>query len=51
MIQADPLFADALSGDLHLRSHSPCINTGNNAAVTAPPFLTNNYGVILIPPF
>ncbi|HZT42419.1 MAG TPA: right-handed parallel beta-helix repeat-containing protein [Chthonomonadaceae bacterium] len=33
-------------GDLHLQALSPCINAGNNAVVTAPPFPTDN-GVLL----
>ncbi|MCK9462006.1 MAG: DUF1565 domain-containing protein [Proteobacteria bacterium] len=32
-IDADPLFIDAESGDLHLQSTSPCIDTGSNDAV------------------
>lgn len=34
-IDADPLFVDAASGDLHLSTDSPCIDAGDNAAVPA----------------
>jgi len=34
-IDADPQFVDASSGDLHLPSGSPCIDTGDNGAVPA----------------
>ncbi|MEP7128879.1 MAG: MopE-related protein, partial [Chitinophagales bacterium] len=32
-INADPLFVDAVNGDLHVQSCSPAVNTGNNAAI------------------
>ena len=32
-IDANPLFADAESGDLHLQAGSPCIDAGSNNAV------------------
>ena len=35
MIDADPLFADAASGNYHLAAGSPCIDAGSNAAVPA----------------
>jgi hypothetical protein len=35
-INADPLFADASVGDYHLQPGSPCIDTGDNTAVTEP---------------
>ena len=35
-ISADPLFKDRANSDYHLTTGSPAIDTGNNAAVTAP---------------
>ena len=35
-IQANPSFVDATINDLHLRSDSPGIDSGNNSAVGAP---------------
>ena len=35
-IDEDPLFADPTNGDYHLRSGSPCIDTGNNEAPNLP---------------
>lgn len=32
-INKDPMFADPLNGDLHLKIGSPCINAGNNDVV------------------
>lgn len=37
-----PLFVDLAGGDLHLQSNSPCINSGNNALVTAAVDLDGN---------
>ncbi len=37
---ADPMFSDAATGDLRLKSGSPCIGVGTNSVVTSPPFLT-----------
>ncbi len=34
-IDADPLFVDAPNGDLHILPSSPCVDTGDNAAVPA----------------
>jgi hypothetical protein len=34
-IDADPLFVDALAGDLHLQADSPCIDTGSTDALPA----------------
>ena len=34
MIDADPLFVNAVSGDLHLTHTSPCKDTGDNTAIT-----------------
>lgn len=34
-IDADPMFLDAVNGDLHLKPSSPAINKGDNAANTA----------------
>ncbi len=39
-IDADPLFVDDASGDLHLSAGSPCIDAGNNFAV--PFFITTD---------
>lgn len=39
---ADPLFMDALNGDLHLQRLSPCRNRGNSTVVTSPPFLMDS---------
>jgi hypothetical protein len=39
-INADPMFADALNGDYRLLAGSPCIDTGNDAAV--PPGVTTD---------
>jgi predicted outer membrane repeat protein len=35
-------------GDLHLQAGSPCINAGNDAVVTAPPFPMDSTGTFLI---
>jgi hypothetical protein len=37
-ISADPLFVDPDHGDLHLRTGSPCIDTGDNDAPNLPSF-------------
>jgi hypothetical protein len=34
MIDADPLFAEAVNGDFHLTFNSPCRDSGDNSAVT-----------------
>jgi len=44
---ADPRFVDAANGDLHLLSNSPCINRGDDAVVTAPPFPADSNGTPL----
>jgi hypothetical protein len=41
-ITLDPLFVDPTTGDLHLRSNSPCINAGNNFYVTTSTDLDGN---------
>ncbi len=45
-ISADPLFVSKFS-NLRLQVGSPCINTGTNAVVIAPPFLQNSNGIII----
>ncbi|MCK4722118.1 MAG: right-handed parallel beta-helix repeat-containing protein, partial [Dehalococcoidia bacterium] len=40
-ISLDPLFLDAAGGNFHLQSASPCIDTGDNAAV--PGWLTSDF--------
>ena len=37
-IDADPLFVDPDNGDFHLGALSPCIDTGDNAAPSLPPY-------------
>jgi len=37
-INADPMFLDAASGDLHLGPDSPCIDAGNNDAPNLPEY-------------
>jgi hypothetical protein len=44
---ADPLFADALSGNFHLMAASPCINAGNNGAVTGATDLDGGPRIVL----
>jgi hypothetical protein len=39
--------ADDDYGDLRLQAGSPCIDAGNNAVVTSPPFATNASGVTI----
>jgi hypothetical protein len=34
-INADPLFVDAATGDLHILAGSPCVDAGNTAAIPA----------------
>jgi hypothetical protein len=34
MIDADPMFVDAVNGDYHLTFNSPCRGSGDNSAVT-----------------
>ena len=53
-INADPLFVRSPFtngstdyGDLRLLPGSPCIDAGNNAVVTSPPFLTDSSGTII----
>jgi len=43
-INADPVFADAGAGDFHLRSGSPCIDTGSDAAAIAAGLTTDFEG-------
>ena len=46
-LSAAPLFVDAANGDFHLQTLSPCINVGNSAVVTSPPFLKDRVGNII----
>ncbi len=41
-IAADPLFVNPAAGDYHLQPNSPCINSGDNASVTAATDLDGN---------
>ena len=42
----EPLFVSLLGGDFHLQSSSPCINSGNNAAVFGPTELDGNSRIV-----
>jgi hypothetical protein len=41
---ADPFFEDVAGGNYRLSAGSPCLNVGNSAAVTVPPFPTDASG-------
>ncbi len=45
-IDADPLFLNAVSGDLRLGSSSPCVDTGDNSAVIVSTDLAGNPRVV-----
>jgi len=42
----DPLFVNMTSGDFHLQSNSPCINSGNNGYVTTTNDLDGNPRIV-----
>ena len=45
-IEADPLFVDAVNGDFHLQSSSPCINGGDNRYAAVAEDLDGNPRII-----
>jgi hypothetical protein len=45
-ITNNPLFVNPAAGDFHLQSNSPCINSGNNAYVTATNDLDGNPRIV-----
>ncbi len=45
-INNDPLFVDAINGDLHLQAGSPAIDAGDNGAVAVPTDLDGNSRII-----